>query len=399
MFKLQSLFETCPKNGTVSFQLSIPFSGLDDRYQAFAYLPDGSIVNLPVTDGCAIIERIEGPGLHRFDIRIADAGNRESVLEWNYIDVVILEECADEVRKEFDKAISSVRASSIGTVEDRVKKAVESLHQITKGAELPEVLRQIWCKTGDAFSLWCNLQVVQSFLDRLTTKPFFGVIAETATEVLSTVVDPNLLRTAYDILDRIPLRPDEKWFYFLRTLTDADKAADGQVNLAVSQLATITPKKIRPTVLQVAERLCETRLYKVPHVARLFGSWNYKEGIPFLLGALEMNVGLSGPVCSVIQACNYREAMPTLRELLPVVPMSNGGIAIAQLLGSWKDTESLELLLDKLESEPAGHYVSYLIGSLKNYGESAVRKKIEDIMSRAPDPKAKNIEELLKSWK
>lgn len=399
MFRLQSLFETCPKNGTVSFQLTIPFSGLGDRYQAFAYLPDGAVIDLPVADGCAVIERTEGQGLHRFDIRIAEAGNREAVAEWNYVDVVILEECDDEVRDELDKAISSIRNSTVGTYYDRVKIAAESVNQITKGAELPEVLRQIWCKKGDSVTLWSNLLILQTFLDRLSAKPFFGIIAETVTAVLCAPVDINLANTAYNILDRIVLPPNEKWTFLLRILTEAGGAAESKVNLAVQQLVAITPKQMRPTVLQVAELLCETSLDKVPYVARLFESWNHRGGIPLLLGALEMNVGLSAPVCAAIQACNYREAMPTLREILPVVPMAAGGVAVAQLLGAWKDTESLELLLDKLERESADQYISTLIGSLKNYGEDTVRKRIEEIMSCAPEPKARYIEEQLRSWR
>jgi len=399
MFRLQSLFETCPHKGSLSYELTIPVSNVTDKYKTIVVTPEGETIKLTLENGQAKISRHDGPGVWRFDIRIVSVSDENSVIESNIIDAVILEESPENICEELKNAIASMGPSISGDSSysggRNVAAEAAELYRKTQGAELPEVLKTICFERGNNTTLWRHLLLLETLMGKAVSKPYRPVIAELVTEILCTVSQYFILGSTWQILLNLPIRHNEKWIYYTRILTDS--GVNNIYSHAVQELINATPPEIRPVILRVAEEIYDQDIHKVDYISRLFQQWNHKEGIPFLLSALEINPKFSKSVCDTINSLDYREAIPQLRNILSIVTMEHGGKPLAELLSSWKDEETKNILIEKLKMEINSTYINFLLGALKKYDDDTIKNTILDIKDQSAKEKAETIDKYMKN--
>nr|WP_320191834.1 hypothetical protein [uncultured Desulfobacter sp.] len=405
MFRLQSRFETCPCKGSVEYEIAIPLKGITDNHKVSITLPDGDTIEPQIKEDCALIHRNDKQGLWRYDIRITSRDNDEEALDFNIIDVVILEESPANICNELKNSIASMtpyyRGKSWSTNKNIESEALE-LYRKTNGAELPEVLRVIAFERSDYTTLWRHLLLLKMLQERPVSKNYRSVIAELATEILCTVSISPVVETAWQILQNLLIKPDEKWIFYVRILTETSHNTSG-INKSicyetVKQLINSTYPTVRPIILQVAEQICKNDINKVKYIAELFEKWSYKDGVPLLLPVLEMKPNISFSVCAAIRACNYKEAVPLLRSIFSMVSMKQGGEHIAKLLAEWKDEQGKKLLLEKLHLETNKWDISSIITALKQYDDKSLKNSITEIRNQSSEKKMEDIDSFMKNW-
>ena len=111
-----------------------------------------------------------------------------------------------------------------------------------------------------------------------------------------------------------------------------------------------------------------------------------------------MNPQISHSVCAAVSACDYREAIPLLRDIFSMITMDRGGTPIANLLSMWKDEESKEMLIEKLHMETNNSQIGNLMKALKEYGNSSIKDTILEIKEQFPEAKVKAIDNYIKNW-
>lgn len=403
MFRLQPIFESCPAGGGLEYSLEFPVDGSNDTHQVFMILPEGETRDLEIREGKAVLERTDGPGLWRFSGRCVDKAGATEVFDQIVVDVVIFKESPDQVKQEVAATLRSMKQSVTGgswTSDTNIGAEANALFLSFKGAEIPEVLRLIANERADQTLLWRCLLLLESFLDRPGARPFHPLIAEVLADVICTNRITPVVTSAYTSFNRILLKPGQKWIYLLRMLVELPHNAAvinrGAYYEIVQELITGTPVDNRPYTLQVAEAICDTDINKATMLARLFGEWRHGPGIAKLLPILEMDPARGTGICAAIQACEYREAIPMLLELLT---FAHGGLReILSVLASWKVDSAKPLIHERLVIEPNPMVASELAMALRQFGDQSYREKIEGIKNSSPDQKAKYLESVLKSW-
>jgi len=111
-----------------------------------------------------------------------------------------------------------------------------------------------------------------------------------------------------------------------------------------------------------------------------------------------MNPSLASDVCPFLEACNYREAIPRLREILSMITLDKGSSVLLDLLSKWNDKDSIDIIIDKLEMEQDGDNVKTIIGNLQKSNDPSIKDRIKSIQANSSPEKAKNIEQCLAGW-
>lgn len=387
MFKLQSLFAECPAGGSISYEITIPVENMSPDLSVTVDAPDGK-KNEPEISGNVIkLTRHDGPGLWRFDVRLRSKANPDVLFDNHIIDVVILEETDEAVRVAVDKALNRISGSNKNEV-------AQALHKEMNGNEIPEVVRRL-CFMKEEKNYWWSCFLLEWLIDKPKTRHFYHIIAEITSDIQCTSQNASIALCAKNILDRSVIKPQDKWIYFLRILTETPISINGTgygwCSLAATSLSAQTPKDFQTIVLQVAEEILQSDPSKASDIAILFKNWNHIKGIPLLLAVLEMDLSHAPAVCSVIEACNYREATSFLREILSITTVGKGGSPIIRLLSNWGDEESIDIMLDKLERESNAPDMKIIVEGLKKFNNPSIKDRIKKIQANSSEEKAKYI--------
>jgi len=163
-------------------------------------------------------------------------------------------------------------------------------------------------------------------------------------------------------------------------------------------LVQTTPPEYRDLVI----RSVEERLNAEPRICveagAVFMGFNYREGIDSLVTALELDLSPLQEMCQLFKATECREAVGRLRTLLKTHFTVSGGEPLIALLSEWKDTESIPLILGRLQSEFDANSVLRITSALRYFGDKALALRAEEIAAHSPEGKALAIRKELKSW-
>lgn len=392
MFKLQSLFESCPENGGIEYRLELPVGNSDGSIRVEVQTQD-SVADCPVVDGKISLDRRDGPGIRRFDMRCISKSDANAVLDQIWVDVVILPESSEHVSMEVDKALQRKNPGNAAETQS----ASDALFAECRGAELPEILRRLALGQSASQTVFSAVNLVTTLLDRPHSRSLHPTITEVLTEIISTSSDQSITIAAFQAFKKLQMKPAEKWPFMLRMLMETSPTSGFGYN-AVADLIETTPKASRPMVLAIAESLCDSDSKRVPAIARLFQMWNHKAGIPKLLPAYEINPAIGNSVLPAIQACNYREAIPFLVGMLDYTTGESTRDLIS-CLATWKAEGAKSAILEKLETENNPYNAGIIVANLMQYGDPSLRQKVAAIRDESSEAKAKAMDAYLQNWK
>lgn len=388
MFKVQSLFEQCPKGGMLSYELSIPVDTANRDTAVSVELPEGDKKVVELQDGCVRIQRKDGPGLWRFHIKMHSPDDGEKVWDYHIIDVGILEESEEEFRNDICESVERL----YHTPANKVDEEMEKLSRKHKGRDIPEIAKLFCLRDNKAV-----FPMLQRYLQKRELRPYLELVASAAAQKVydDRGVDFAMYNTGLSILDNVYIKPHEKGWLYLKILSSPKISSLIESRFSpriVDMLIKCTKQSDKAFTLHVCESLCRRYPHKVPALCKIFAAWGHKDGIKYVLPSLEGNQEYASPVCDLLKSFNYTEAAPLLREVLSCTTFEKGGKYLIETLAEWKDPEAVDVILEKLEMETNPINVGHIMRAVKKYQNPALKEKLQKIQDESPERKAQVIE-------
>lgn len=410
MFSMQLLFSTCPPNSIVTYDLVIPIENITSDHIIEVKLPEGNTVELQKDSGQVKIARQDKQGLWQFWLNILDKNDKSIILDTKIIDALILDEVDKEIRSSVSEILGKLYQKHSGTslTSIDVKDYAIDLYQKARGREIQEILRRVKeerIKGGNSESDRISrhnsgfcLLMLKECSSRLQIKPFIPSIAALTADFLcqelGTFDSDFAPRVVYDVLDNIPMLSQDKWVYYLRILSEGNPKYAVMCG-AVDQLIKLTPSEYRKYVIQVAESRMERDISFFPYVGQIYKAFNYRQGMPKLLSYVEIDPSRTLiTTLDLVHTFDYRESIAQLRNLAFITNTKE----LIDLLCSWKDMESISLILEKLEIAQNESVIYNIIESLKKIGDNSIIQKLKEISQRSTPEKAAQIDKKIEKW-
>ncbi len=400
MFRMQTLFATCPPGGTIEYRIDLALRDAAADHVVRVTMPDGQCQRLVPKEGAVGFEQRHGEGVWRFVVELVSKSDEKACWDSLVLESVIVGDTDEATRRAVTEAIAKMKPTHSGSSwssDQDVRPEANALYENLRGREIPEVVRLLFAdRAKDLTTHWRRVLLLSQSVRRLEAKPYVPMIFALAANLLPTQPEMSIASAEFDMMANLPLLPQQKWMYFLslfaQVATDASLVNRSALNEIVEQLVRTTPPEYRKLVLQTAEERIDLDARFVNYIGNLYKRYDYRDGIPRLLDAMEHEPGVAQTVCDLLQTWDLRQHADHLRGQLPFLELGRpGGPQICQLLCTWVDAKVLPIVLEKLETEYNTSTIYTAIGWLKSFASADLVAKLEALAKRSPPDKANQI--------
>lgn len=351
------------RDGLARYTIEIPVMDMAEGFQI--ELTDGAGNELAVTKsgpGLYVAERQDTVGQRKAVIRIASSLGEETDRREIQINI------AEGIDPDFRSKVLALLERCKGVVDATLVSAIREICTVGKGDEIEVVCDEYERPDADP-----NLRSrCLAFLDHAAQT----LHARNQNRKLSSVVlhavrtgDPTTRDKAVCIAMAAKLKPVDRFELLVSIFPDAPDSR--HMNL-LTNLKDITPSSERPRVAQLAMEAAE------------FGGGN-----GFLIRA----------VLVILEAFNYRQALPWVRELVQTnTDVSCVGVAV-NLLNAWDDKASSPFLLNLLDITNDSTIAANIVAMFRKWDCRDVRPKIEAMIPLSGSAKASTLASALANWK
>ena len=400
MFRMQTLFATCPSGGDIEYRVDVALRNVSPDHAVRVTRPDGQSEHLvPAADAVGFEQR-HGEGVWRFVVELIDKNDETTCWDSLVVETIIVAETDEATRRAVAEAIAKMKPTHSGSSWSSnvdVRAEANALYDNLRGLEIPEVVRLLFVdRAKDHTTHWRRVLLLGQSIRRPEAKPYVPILFALAAYLLATQREMVIAGAEFDMLVNLPLLPQQKWMYFLALFAqvpaDASLVNRNALHEIVEQLVRTTPPEYRGLVLRTAEERIDLDARVVNSLGSLYKRYDFRDGVARLLDAMEHEPVVTQTVCDLLKTWDLREHADRLRAMLPVLDLGRpGGPQIAQLLCAWMDVQTLPIILEKLETEYNPSTIRTAIGWLRSFAGAELVAKLEALANRSPPDKAKEI--------
>jgi hypothetical protein len=401
MLKMQTVFAECPAKSKLKYLLRISLQDWSSEdYLVLLQQPGNEAVESQVDDDSITVERIDGPGVWRFNAIVRSRKNIDDVVDVLTVEAVIFPEAYAPARAALESSIAAMNLviTGDGTVaqgnwdvtEDAAKLYSEYSDRLTL-----EILRRLAMNRSNQNDILRCLRLLEFTLNRSSVKWLTPFALPVLCEVASTTTRSMSTSAAQKLIKEMLVSPNEKWIYLLRLAIEAPSGGLGLEQI-IYELERCTPSDYRMQTAVMILELCDSRISSRRAAANLFKLFEYSECAPTVMDWLQTNTIDLGTACNIFQMASYRESIPFLRKIIAKPGQNSDDVQVMLLLAEWQDIDSIPLLLSKLEVIDQYSAERITIQLLASFG-STVFPQIKEFQSRCSLEKAKRIGQILEN--
>ena len=358
----QAFFIRTGTNDLASYKISIPLMNMTDEYNLEVKTDAGEIMQTEKAGSCDYaISRNDGPGKYKMHIAIKTKDG--TVTEEKAIEVVVSKGHSPELVAEVEKAIEKLIESG------NIQKFSQEVSSRLRGEDIA-IVCDLYFKLGPldwrkrCLAYLCSVSgnaQIRNCVTEFTNVIQHALDANESMEHKSYIVSASLGANLF---------PAQKFGILFRVLQNPNIHASNY-SAILCAIKDITPSSERSRVAARATEL--------------------------LLEVSDVNLRLQA--LTIINAFGFREALPTLREILLTTKDLYVSRTIVPLMRDWNDTLSAPQLLELLELTSDLQLVGLILPALKQFNYRQAIPKIQEMIPVSGVDKAKAIENGIKDWK